>query len=179
MKKSPSQKSALFIGRFQPFHSGHLDALKQVFKKEKHVIICIGSAEDDYVPDNPFTASERYQMIEAALNAAGVGRDTYIIIPARNIKHYSLWTRHIEHLLPPFGAVYTSSLIVKRLFNVERVHPVFSLKKNIPVSATQVRNLMLSGKTWEKFVPQEVVKLIKKWGGANRLKELKPEIQYK
>lgn len=169
------KKPALFIGRFQPFHLGHLDALEQVFAKENYAIICIGSAEDDYVPDNPFTASERYQMIEAALETAGIKRNRYTIIPARNIKHYSLWTRHIEHLLPPFGAVYTGSPIVKRLFNVEKIHPVAPLKKNIKISATEVRKLMVEDKNWEKLMPKKVVELVKKWDGVGRMKEIRPE----
>jgi len=42
MKKKKS-KIALFIGKFQPFHKGHLFALRQVLKKFDKVIIGIGS----------------------------------------------------------------------------------------------------------------------------------------
>lgn len=182
MKKSDFEElPALFIGRFQPFHFGHLDALKQVFAKEKYVIICIGSAEDDYVPDNPFTSSERYQIIEAVLQTNKIPHDRFTIIPVRNIKHYSLWTRHVENLLPPFGNVYSGSPIVRRLFNADGIHKIVPVKINKPISATRIRQLMISGAEgeWEKFVPEEAVKLIKKWDGVGRLKEIKPQTKYK
>lgn len=169
----------LFIGRFQPLHLGHLDALNQVFKKEKKVIICIGSAEDDYVPDNPFTSCERYQMIEFVLADAKIKRDRFTIIPVRNIKHYSLWTRHVENLLPPFGHVYTGSKIVKRLFNVEGRHAIKPIKKNMEISATEIRKLMVEGKNWERFVPPQIIELVKKWDGVERLKEIRPIAEYK
>lgn len=166
----------LFIGRFQPFHLGHLDALQQVFARENYVIICIGSAEDDYVPENPFTASERYQMISAALESHGIERDRYAIIPVRNIKHYSLWTRHVENLLPPFGSVYTGSEIVKRLFDVEKKHKLIPIKMNKNISATGIRKRIREGRAWKKSVPAEVVKLINKWDGEGRLKEIRPQV---
>ena len=35
--------TALFIGRFQPFHKGHLAAIKWILKKEGKIFIVIGS----------------------------------------------------------------------------------------------------------------------------------------
>lgn len=168
---------ALFIGRFQPFHLGHLDALRQVFAKEDYIIIGIGSTEDDYVPVNPFTASERYQMIEAAILDKRIGskiisRKNFSILSIRNIHHYSLWVKHVESLLPPFGDVYSGSSIVGRLFKEDRKHNVIPLKINNKISATDIRKRMLNNQKWEYLVPDAVSKLIKKWDSVNRLKEI-------
>mgnify|MGYP001262099234 CR=1 FL=1 len=46
---------ALFIGRFQPFHKGHLSALRWIAAKSSKVIVAIGSAQKSFEPDNPFT----------------------------------------------------------------------------------------------------------------------------
>jgi nicotinamide-nucleotide adenylyltransferase len=43
---------ALFIGRFQPLHLGHLDALKQISKEE--IIIGIGSSQYSGTKENPY-----------------------------------------------------------------------------------------------------------------------------
>lgn len=169
--------SALFVGRFQPFHLGHLDALKQIFQKEERVIIVIGSAEDDYVPENPFSAGERYQMIEAALlgeEIAGekITHECFTIIPVRNIRHYSLWVSHLESLLPPFERVYTGSPVVRNLFKTTKRYKVFPLNMNLKISGAMIRKLMREGKEWEKFVPKKAVNLIKKFKGVERVREM-------
>lgn len=174
---SNSKIPALFIGRFQPFHLGHLDALAQVFKKEKYVIIGIGSTEDDYTPENPFTAGERYQMIEAAILGKKIGgrvitRENFEILSARNIHHYSLWVKHLESLIPPFGKVYTGSSVVLRLFKEEGMHPIVKLQLNKKISATEIRRKMANGKPWEALVPAKVVRLIKKWEGVERVRDV-------
>jgi cytidyltransferase-like protein len=65
MKKKKS-KIALFIGRFQPFHKGHLFALRQALKKFDKVIIGIGSI-NVLNEKNPFTFEERKRMIKESL----------------------------------------------------------------------------------------------------------------
>ena len=107
---------ALYVGRFQPFHLGHLDAIKSILKEVDRVLIMIGSAEYNYLPENPFTAGERFEMIEAALTEAGISQKKFVIIPVRNIENYDLWVRHLAIYLPKFDVVYTGSTIVKKLF---------------------------------------------------------------
>lgn len=170
-------KPALFIGRFQPFHLGHLDALRQIFEKENYIIIGIGSAEDDYTPQNPFTAGERYRMIEETLlktklKGRKITRGQFTIVPVRNIHHYSLWVKHLESLLPPFGKVYTASPIVQRLFREEKKYSVVSVQQKKKISATDIRQRMLKGKPWDHLVPKSVAVLITKSDGVKRLREI-------
>lgn len=162
----------LFVGRFQPFHLGHLDAVKQALNKEKYLLIMIGSAEDDFTPSEPFTASERYQMIEASLLAENIAHDRFTIIPVRNIHHYSLWVSHVENLLPPFSKVYTGSPLVRRLFLESKRYPIITIRKNLNISATDIRRRMIEGKKWEHLVPKPCAKLLGKWKAENRLKEI-------
>ena len=58
---------ALFIGRFQPFHKGHLKVIKDIIKKDYRVIIGIGSSQYSHTVDNPFTSDERKKMIQETL----------------------------------------------------------------------------------------------------------------
>src|SRR3989339_1452970 len=107
--------SSLYIGRFQPFHFGHLSVVKKIIAKGEFLIIGIGSSEENFLPENPFTASERWQMITEALDAEKISREKYTIIPVRNINNYALWVQHISLILPPFEKIYTGSEIVKEL----------------------------------------------------------------
>lgn len=149
---------ALFIGRFQPFHRGHLDALEQIFAREKKVIIGIGSAQYSGTEENPFTARERKKMIAAVLKK----RYTYAIIPVPDIHDDERWVAHVEKLLPLFGAVYTGSPIVKKLFKKDGKHQVRALKMRKKISGTLVRKKMREGGKWDTLVPTEVAALIKK-----------------
>ena len=154
----------MYIGRFQPFHLGHLDALKQVLKREKHVIIVIGSAEDHGTSENPFTAGERYTMIEASLEEASISREKYAIIPVRDIHNDDKWVEHVQRLTSPFDTVYTGSPITKKLFKKSKKHQVIDLKKRLPISATMVRKIIKSGKAkkLEELIPKAVVKIVEK-----------------
>ncbi len=57
----------LLIGRFQPFHKGHLYVIGKIAEEVDEIIIGIGSAQKSHCLDNPFTAGERLMMIKKAL----------------------------------------------------------------------------------------------------------------
>jgi nicotinamide-nucleotide adenylyltransferase len=153
-------KTGLYIGRFQPFHKGHLDAVEQILKNENRVIIGIGSAEKFNEQDNPWSASQRYQMIEAGLQEAGHSCDQYTIIPIRNINNYPLWPGHVERLVPPFQTVYTGSPLVETLFKEHTQYPVTKLTFNLHIDATTVREELKKGENWQELVPTSVAKLM-------------------
>ncbi|MBI2453091.1 nicotinamide-nucleotide adenylyltransferase [Candidatus Peregrinibacteria bacterium] len=165
-------KIGLFIGRFQPFHLGHLDGLNQVLKECEKVIIGIGSAEDSFLPENPFTTRERFQMIEKTLKEKKIPENRYNIIPIRNIQNYALWTRHVELLTPPFDTVYSGSFIVRKLFNEYGKCEVKKITMQKNINATSIRKKMLSDENWQKFVPKVVADFILKIDGINRMKNI-------
>ena len=169
--------NALFIGRFQPFHLGHLSVIKKAITENDRLFIGIGSAEQNFRPANPFTAGERFQMIEAALDEAKIPRGKYEIFPVRNIDNYALWTRHVEIFLPPFQKIYTGSETVKNLYeneNNNRKNPyeIVDVNKELKISSTQIRELMISSGKWEILVPPAVAEFINKLGGPARLKAI-------
>lgn len=58
-------KRGLMVGRFQPFHKGHLCLVVQIFEDCDEAVIAIGSAQINYTYTDPFTAGERIMMIHA------------------------------------------------------------------------------------------------------------------
>jgi nicotinamide-nucleotide adenylyltransferase len=144
---------AFFIGRFQPFHRGHLATVKRILESNNEIIVGIGSAQYSHTGENPFTAGERYEMIKRALDAEGI--HNYHIVP-----------------IPRFDIVYTNSDLVVRLF---REH---GLKVQSPplvdrerLSGTVVRQRMLKGGDWESLVPAVVAEYIKEIDGIERIRE--------
>lgn len=65
---------AVFIGRFQPFHLGHLSVVAQALEKAERVLILVGSANLSRDTRNPFTYDERAELIRAAVHGEGVRR---------------------------------------------------------------------------------------------------------
>lgn len=53
----------IFIGRFQPFHLAHMQTVEIALQQSRHVILALGSAQQDRNIKNPFLAQEREHMI--------------------------------------------------------------------------------------------------------------------
>ncbi len=170
---------SLFIGRFQPFHFGHLSVIKKALKTDPYLIIAIGSAEDSFQKDNPFTTGERFQMIKNSLDAEKINPQKYTIIPIRNINNFSIWVSHVENLTPPFSKIYTGSPLVKELFlRYSQKYQIIDIKKELKINATQIRNLILEDKNWQKFVHAEVAKVIKNCDGVERIKKIHDSLPF-
>ncbi len=73
--------NGLLIGRFQPFHLGHLDALKFALSKVEKLWIGIGSSNKPNQKQNPFSADERKQMILSSIDESISDRIQIFYIP--------------------------------------------------------------------------------------------------
>jgi len=60
--------NGLLIGRFQPFHNGHLEAVIFALSKVEKLYVGIGSSNKDHEKRNPFTADERKSMISSSVD---------------------------------------------------------------------------------------------------------------
>ncbi|MBE9196087.1 bifunctional nicotinamide-nucleotide adenylyltransferase/Nudix hydroxylase [Synechocystis sp. LEGE 06083] len=61
-------KYGIYIGRFQPFHLGHLRTLKLALEKAEQVILILGSHRVAADTRNPWRSEERIAMIQACLS---------------------------------------------------------------------------------------------------------------
>lgn len=55
---------AVFIGRLQPLHNGHVQNIQNALEIADNVLVIVGSANQPRTPKNPFTAEERAQMVK-------------------------------------------------------------------------------------------------------------------
>jgi nicotinamide-nucleotide adenylyltransferase len=106
----------LLVGRFQPFHLGHQGVVRAIEKERPaaSLIVAIGSAEESYTWKNPFTAGERFEMIDRALE--NVASSPIHIVPVADIRRHAQWVHYLESLLPPFDRVYTNNPLTRLLF---------------------------------------------------------------
>lgn len=161
----------LFIGRFQPFHKGHLRVVQEASKKYDEVIIGIGSSQYSDTSDNPFTSEERELMIKKTLEKTDI--NNYRIISIPDIHNPPKWVDHVLSIVSDFDVVISNNSLTKRLFsekdyNVKET-PLYEKKK---YSGREIRRRMINSEPWDDLVPTEVSNFIKDIDGGNRVKEL-------
>jgi nicotinamide-nucleotide adenylyltransferase len=163
----------LYVGRFQPFHLGHLGAIKAVLKEVDELVIVIGSAQYSHKVNNPFTAGERLVMIRSALQEAKVDYSKLWIVPVPDVHLHMIWVSAVEGYTPKFNVCYSNEPLSRRLFT-EAGYQV----KNIPFydrkryMSTLIREKMLQGDSWTELVPKSVAEFINEIDGVNRLRDL-------
>ncbi len=164
----------LFIGRFQPFHLGHLNALKWILEQVDEAIVAIGSANVALTFRNPFTIGERIEMITRALRKEGLLDRVYICSVPDTDSMHTLWPHYLEHWCPKFDIVYTNDPLSQLCVEYAGIKyspiPFFDREK---YSGTRIRLLMARGDpTWRQLVPQEVAEYLDKIRAEERLRKL-------
>ena len=166
-------RRGLFVGRFQPFHKGHLEVMKKILEEVDELVIIVGSSQYSHRLDNPFTAGERITMIRKALQEEGIQLSRIWIIPVPDVHQHMLWVYQIIGYCPKFDVIYANEPLTCRLFleagiKVERVPP---MKRKVYL-ATEIRKRILEGGDWEELVPSSVVNFIREIEGDVRLRDL-------
>jgi nicotinamide-nucleotide adenylyltransferase len=166
--------NGLFIGRFQPFHKGHLATVKFALEKVEHLVIVVGSAQKSHEPRNPFTAGERIRMIKESLDTdSETDVRRILIIPIPDTDVHSLWTHQVDMLVPKYDVVFANDLFTLMLFREQGVKAIEApLYRRDEMSATEIRRRMAAEEIWEDLVPTPVSEVIKEINGVERVKAL-------
>jgi len=89
---------AVYIGRFQPVHKGHVNIVKYALMHAEHVIIGIGSANSSRRPKNPFTYREREEMWRRQFALAGIDESRVSMTPINDSLYSDTeWVSHVRH----------------------------------------------------------------------------------
>ena len=165
-------KSMLIIGRFQPFHSGHLEIIKKYHRKGFFVKIVIGSTQKFHMRDDPFTKDERIDMINKALFAHNIKNFKVIFVP--DVSNDNEWVDLIKKKSGHFDVLFTGNPWVKRLFRntgVELHEYNERLDRIRGIKAKDIRKNLVSSKS-SRGLPKAVFQQLKIIGAFDRLKEM-------
>ena len=166
-------KRGVFVGRFQPFHKGHLGVVKRILEGINELVLIIGSSQYSHTLDNPFTAGERITMIRKAIEEENIQLSSIWAVPVPDVHQHALWVSQIVSYSPKFDVAYTNEPLTHRLF-IEagfKVKSVPLIKRKV-YSATEIRRRMINEENWEELVPISVADFIREIDGSVRLKEL-------
>ena len=180
-------KTGVIHGRFQVFHNDHLVYLLAGMEFSRHLVVGITNPDplltrsehaDPKRSDpaaNPLTYFERYVMVRAVLEEAGIKSSRFSVVPfpinlPELYRHYvPLEALFFLTIYDDWGKrklEYFKSLGLK-------THVLREISRDQKgLSATDIRHLMMHGGPWEALVPPSVAYLMKKWDIPARLRKL-------
>ncbi len=163
--------NGLLIGRFQPFHLGHLQALRFALSKVDQLWVGLGSSNRPVEKNNPFTAQQRKEMILSSIEDSMKKKISIYLIP--DVDNHVRWIEKIDTIVPKFDIIFSNDDLTKHLYlkrNVE-VLPIPFLNRNY-LSGTNIRYLIVDGQRWEDFVPIGTRNFLKSIDAKELLKNL-------
>ena len=186
-------RCAIYCGRFQPPHHGHLASLVKGLKYAEKV--CLGIRNVELSFRNPLTPSEVKECWIRLLESLNLCDYVIIkIIPdfPKNIPlpiddkviyrgHLLIdWAKKVEKIFEttPKHDVFIGNkphmVLAFNLLGYVVISGHRSVYRTIDVSATEIRNLILSrNEKWKKLLPKPVVNYLEEINIYERLKSLK------
>ena len=158
------------MGRFQPFHLGHLDLVKQILNECDEVVIAITSSQFNYLEKDPFTAGERIEMIHNSLKESSIDLNKCFVIAIENQPNISTWASYLTTSLPKFDKVYSGNEYVSMLLSDSGItvsNPAFLNRDDY--NATKIRSMIINDENWKGSVPNAVFEFLNKINAKNRL----------
>ena len=149
-------KAALYPGRFQPFHFGHITAIKEILKQYLFVIIGVRKVRVDG-KKNVFNSERVVKIINIVLAESGISSKSYkvVVIPDMSYDWYS----KLKYL--KFDVVFAGNPALKKPFrNHCKVFHLSRKNQNHGISATNIRSLIKLRRPIYEYVGFEAEKFI-------------------
>lgn len=160
--------NGLLIGRFQPFHLGHLDAIIFGLSKVENLWIGIGSSNKSHEMKNPFTADERKEMILSSLDSKFAHRIKICYIP--DVDDHEKWTYSIDSIVPSYDIVFSNDKFTQSLYQKRKKQVIaVPLKNRELLSGTLIRSKIANNQNWEESIPDGARKILQKISTKERL----------
>ena len=163
--------NGLLIGRFQPFHLGHLEALQFALSKVDKLWVGLGSSNKPTEKNNPFSAEERKTMILSSIDNSMKNKISIYFIP--DLDNHVKWIEKIDTIVPKFDIIFSNDPLTDHLYS-KRTISVISIPflNRDKLSGTNIRNLIISDQKWENFVPEGTKNFLINFGVKKHLKNL-------
>ncbi|MEK6952504.1 MAG: adenylyltransferase/cytidyltransferase family protein [Nanoarchaeota archaeon] len=140
-------KTGLIIGRFQPFHKGHLYLVKKALEYVDEIIIGVGSVNIKN-NDNPFNFKERKNLIEVSLEKYKIINKIKKIVPIDDYPdNDDIWLDELKKKTGSFNVVFGNNEWVNGILEDRGVKVVrFKLYKRNIYEGKKIREEMKKAK---------------------------------
>jgi nicotinamide-nucleotide adenylyltransferase len=163
--------NGLLIGRFQPFHLGHLEALQFALSKVDKLWVGLGSSNKSIEKSNPFSAEERKEMILSSIDDSIKNKITIYFIP--DVDNHVKWIEKIDTIVPKFDIIFSNDPLTDHLYSKRTVQVIsIPFLNRDTLSGTNIRNLIINDQKWENFVPEDTKNFLINFGVKEHLKNL-------
>lgn len=170
-------KTALFIGRFQPPHLGHLDAISQIVSQGvDNILIWIGSSNKEWTKENPFNFDQRKEMIKLLTDWKDLPTVSIHSIP--DMGDDEAWQNYILKKFQRFDFVASGNPRVREIFEKIWINTInFDIK--VPARASNIRHQIFLNRKWclKEFLSPEIMEYLERiWAHAMFKKIFKAEV---
>ncbi len=109
----------IVLGRFQPFHNGHEHLVLEALEHFQEVTIAVGSSQEEWTTNNPFSFKERQSMIEAWAIENNL-KERITVVGIEDINDPPNWVEHASKT-HGIGTLVTSDKSTKELYDAAEV----------------------------------------------------------
>lgn len=163
--------NGLLIGRFQPFHLGHVDAIKFALEKVEKLWLGIGSSNRPLEKNNPFSADERKKMIQNSIDMDISKKIQIFYIP--DLEDHKKWIENIDEIVPEYDVVFSNDEMTQHLYSRRNMKVIsIPFTKRDELSGTNIREKIQTGQSWDHLVPEGTKKTLQTIGAKDRLDSL-------
>lgn len=164
---------SVYIGRFQPFHNGHMNVMMGGLKISNNIIIMCGSSNQTRTLKNPFIYDERKKFILDSLSKSF--QDRIYIEPLEDYGNDIEWVKNVEKKVQKIikttsenkvaliGHTKDDSCYYLKLFKKWKY---LEMQNFAQIDATYIRNIFFTDDKCkieailQKLMPKEVLKFM-------------------
>lgn len=142
---------AVFLGRFQPFHKGHMYVVEKWKDDFDEFCVVIGSPKKSRTEKNPLSAEERREIIRSCYSGIEI---VEVEDEDRGKKGHKAWTKRFVEKTEADVVISGNSLVQEliedysnvKLVRIENVRPQ-------KFSGAEIRQRIREEKEWRNLVP--------------------------
>jgi nicotinamide mononucleotide adenylyltransferase len=183
----PETGTGVIHGRFQVLHNDHLAYLLAGIVLCRHLVVGITNPDPFLTKDdpadpkrsspaaNPLTYFERYVMVRAVLEEAGIEPSRFSVVP------FPINIPELYRYYVPMDALFFISIYDDWGKRKLEFFATLGLKTRVlrevelsrkGLSATEIRQRMAHNEPWKELVPPAVAALMVKWNIPDRLRSM-------
>ncbi|MBI4226030.1 adenylyltransferase/cytidyltransferase family protein [Candidatus Roizmanbacteria bacterium] len=153
-------KVGFLIGRFQPFHKGHLHLIKRSFRYIDTMVIGVGSV-GKVDKDNFLTYEQRKEILQKVIAKERWKDKIGKVVPLKDFYNDKLWLNNSVKLAGKIDLVIGNNEWTNRIFEAAGF-PILRLGfyKRYLYEGIKIRKLMKAQQRWENRVPGYIIPLI-------------------